>query len=703
MADLAALQVQLELQTAQFTEQMKGVNSQLDKLNNKVNSVSDTFKKAGAAIAGLVSVGTVVTIIRSTVDAMDDLRDSAQKVGVTVEELSALNFAASQSGVGIDTLNTALGILNKNLADVEKGTTDAAKVLRAIGVSATDSTAETLLKMADAFSAIPDGATKTAAAMAALGKSGKELIPFLNEGREGITEMMERAKELGIVIDGTAADMADKFNDAIGEMSAGIRGTVTQIVQGMLPAMSDLAAAFSATTDTSDEWKKFGQGVGEVLKFVAKVAVEVWGAFQDLGTSIAALGAAAAAVFSGNFAGAAEIMRQWDKDSQQLATNIQARVDAINGMGKGIDEAGNAAKKTGEDMKLLGKIQNALVTDTKKTTNAYKDMVQLALTPAQQIIIDLNKAGQQRISALEQLKELGTLSPEALKQLGVTAEQVAEATERLQKAGGAWTVFDQAVSNVAKNEQAIVDMSAAWDTLVEKFAAGSIDPEQFAKLVTELQKLAPAIQGADTAATDLNQTMEKLGDDIADSIASNANNAVNNFIDSIGEAKFSFSDFATSVLKDIAKMVTQLLIMKPLMDSIKSSGFFGSFFANGGAFSSATGLPYGIYTKPTMFGMPGNGPLKAYARGGILGEAGPEAILPLQRGADGKLGVAGSGVEVNVYNNADAEVTTKTSQGADGRTVLDMYIDKRMNERFSNGSMDKVMRTNFGVMRNAGT
>lgn len=693
MADLAALQVQLELQTAQFTEQMKQVNGQLDKLNNKVNSVSDTFKKAGAAIAGLVSVGTVVTIIRSTVDAMDDLRDSAQKVGVTVEELSALNFAAGQSGVGVETLSTALGILNKNLADVATGTTDAAKVLRSIGVTSADSTTETLLKLADAFSAIPDGATKTAAAMAALGKSGKELIPFLNEGRDGITEMMERAKELGIVIDGTAADMADKFNDALGEVSASIRGTVTQIVEGMLPAMSDLAAAFSATTDTSDEWKKFGQGVGEILKFLAKAAVEVWGAFQDLGTSIAAITSAYLTAASGNLAGAREILRQWDKDSQEIATNVNTRLAAIDGMGKGIDETGKAAKKTGEDLKLLGKIQNALVTDTKKTTNAYKDMVQLALTPAQQIIIDLNKAGQQRISALEQLKELGTLSPEALKQLGVTAEQVADATERLKKAGGAWTVFDQAVSNVAKNEQAVIDMSAAWDTLVEKFAAGSIDPEQFAKLVTELQKLAPAIEGADVAATDLNKTIEKLGDDIADSIASNANNAINNFIDNIGEAKFSFTDFATSVLKDIAKMVTQMLIMKPLMDSIKSSGFFGNFFGGAaGAAASAQG-----FVIPAIPSAPMVGATAAFAAGGL------SASMSGGGSANNGGFVVPAGVAVNVYNSADAEVTTKTSQGADGRTVLDMYIDKRMNERFSNGSMDKMMRTNFGVMRNAGT
>jgi phage-related minor tail protein len=111
-----------------------------------------------------------------------------------------------------------------------------------------------------------------------------------------------------------------------------------------------------------------------------------------------------------------------------------------------------------------------------------------------------------------------------------------------------------------------------------------------------------------------------------------------------------------------------------------------------------------VYATPTAFNIPHGGPLTAYAKGGILGEAGPEAILPLKRNAQGELGVsgAGGGVEVNVYNRADVEVTTKESQGADGQQVIDMYIDKRVNQRFSDGSLDKMLRTNYGIMRNAG-
>ncbi|MEP4195387.1 MAG: phage tail tape measure protein [Aliishimia sp.] len=61
-------------------------------------------------------------------------------------------------------------------------------------------------------------------------------------------------------------------------------------------------------------------------------------------------------------------------------------------------------------------------------------------------------------------------------------------------------------------------------------------------------------------------------------------------------------------------------------------------FENGGAFSSGKVTPFangGVVGSPTMFPMRGGT--------GLMGEAGPEAIMPLTRGADGKLGVRSDG------------------------------------------------------------
>lgn len=71
-------------------------------------------------------------------------------------------------------------------------------------------------------------------------------------------------------------------------------------------------------------------------------------------------------------------------------------------------------------------------------------------------------------------------------------------------------------------------------------------------------------------------------------------------------------------------------------------------FANGGAFSQGKVTPFasgGIVSSPTAFPMRGGT--------GLMGEAGPEAIMPLSRGSDGKLGVKmeGGGRPVTVVMN----------------------------------------------------
>lgn len=149
--------------------------------------------------------------------------------------------------------------------------------------------------------------------------------------------------------------------------------------------------------------------------------------------------------------------------------------------------------------------------------------------------------------------------------------------------------------------------------------------------------------------------------------------------------KLNFKGLVTSILTDLAKMEMRIAMSKILMQlfssymggmdtsagsggssyatSFNSDGTFFSPYAKGGVVSSPSLSAYSgqIVNRPT--------PFKFAAGAGIMGEAGPEAIMPLSRGSDGKLGVvasgAGSGVvvyqTVTVDNSGNA---TDQTQGA---------------------------------------
>ena len=126
--------------------------------------------------------------------------------------------------------------------------------------------------------------------------------------------------------------------------------------------------------------------------------------------------------------------------------------------------------------------------------------------------------------------------------------------------------------------------------------------------------------------------------------------------------KLNFSDLARSIIADLTRMLVRAAIVKPLFSFLFPGLANGGVVDGGEIVKNAKGnvfaknkiVPYaygGIVNKPTLFPM-ANGM-------GLMGEAGPEGVLPLKRGKDGKLGVIANGGGVgNIVVNVDASGTS---------------------------------------------
>ncbi|WP_052917829.1 phage tail tape measure protein [Escherichia coli] len=142
--------------------------------------------------------------------------------------------------------------------------------------------------------------------------------------------------------------------------------------------------------------------------------------------------------------------------------------------------------------------------------------------------------------------------------------------------------------------------------------------------------------------------------------------------------KLNFRSFTASLLSDLAKIMSQMVMMQAVK-GIGSAFGWGSAAAasvtpnaDGGVYQSADLSRYSgtVVNRPTFF---------AFAKGaGVMGEAGPEAILPLRRGADGKLGVVadigGSGMAMFApqYN---IEINNDGTNGQIGPAALKVVYD----------------------------
>ena len=148
MADARELLIKLTVEAAQADKRLKDISKSVGGLENMLKGASGALKGFVGGLAGAASIGAMVAAFKMAANSMDDMAKASQKIGVTVENLSALNYAAQQSGVSFEGLQSGLKFLNKNLVDVEKGTNDASKALRALGVKGTDSPEQALAKIA---------------------------------------------------------------------------------------------------------------------------------------------------------------------------------------------------------------------------------------------------------------------------------------------------------------------------------------------------------------------------------------------------------------------------------------------------------------------------------------------------------------------------------------------------------------------------
>ncbi|GGX33253.1 hypothetical protein GCM10007242_45490 [Pigmentiphaga litoralis] len=235
------------------------------------------FRKAGASItdvrdrglalkatlgslAGVMGVGAFVGAIKSQIEFADSLDDTAQKAGSTAKELSTLAYAMKIEGMSVEDMNGALVKLNKTMVDAATGGKESASTFKALGVSIKNEDGtlrrsdEVLLDVADRLSEIDDGAVKSAVAMRLFGKSGADMIPFLNRGREGIASLRQEARDLGLEIENNTAAAAGDFNDNLTRMGEAARGVARQIAADLLPTLRDVTEELLAGRKLAGSW-----------------------------------------------------------------------------------------------------------------------------------------------------------------------------------------------------------------------------------------------------------------------------------------------------------------------------------------------------------------------------------------------------------------------------------------------------------------
>ena len=411
------------------------VKANLEGLSVAANKVNGVLASLGAAL----SLGALVAAGKAALDTADNLSKLSQKTGISVESLSLLKPIAEQSGVSLEGLAKGMQKLATAMVEAAGGSKEQVEAFSRLGVSVKDTagqlrpTEDVLLDLADAFAAMPDGAEKSALAVKLFGKSGVELIPFLNQGRAGIEELKQKFKELGLEISGDTAKAAEKFNDTLDTVKQALSAIAMKVAEAALPALQSLADGLVKIASHGEEIMTVLRVLGEVI--VTVLAVRGVAAVAALGTALTAL----RAVFM-RFLPVLAAVAVWE-----MGRGILKMVEDIRATNKAIDDLNRQRQQLQQLTAAMEELANT-------GTLSVKTQMTLAAQAAER----LKSALPATADALRAIQGAATQAGEAIRQaLDAETKKAAETVKQLS----------------ASYKQVAADIKAIWDARVADIEA----------------------------------------------------------------------------------------------------------------------------------------------------------------------------------------------------------------------------------------
>jgi hypothetical protein len=639
---LATLSIDLETRLAGlqqgFDKAARLAEKNASDVEARYNRLASVAAGVGAAIAGAFSAGALVQFFRTTVNGLDALNDLADATGASIENLSALEDIAARTGTSFDTVGSALVRFNAELAGAKAGG-QTAEILQRIGLGAEElrrlDPAEALRRTAVGLAQFADDGDKARAVQQLFGKSVAEVAPLLKD--------LAAAGQLNATVTRDQAEEAERFNRQLSEFSKNISDAGLAITSDLLPELNKALQAFTALSrlkllnfssvvevlkgntfsDPAEGAAFYAQKLEELQKQFRNVVAATdsgkrpsGGALLDLAKDIEQIQALR------------DYYRQFaQQELPQASYSNEGRPRRFGGLpgAPGKPAAASRVKATDFAGTPLDPLTIAALKRLESTDTAKLGQLRLELLALIEVGGD-SEAGNQGDALRAIREEIAKLDPEQVK--------LAASRQRL----------NELLSKTPTGQLSTVLSDITF--INAEFETGRVTLEQWAELVRLTTARLPG--ETERALDEISEFTRQFQRNIQNVLGDNIANILRGDFDSIGDAwkNMLLNMIAQATAADLA---TRLFGKNGQGGYVAELfGFLG--FAKGGAFSNGNSITAfadgGVLNRPTFFGMSGN-------RMGVAGEAGPEAVLPLKRGSDGKLGVAGGGGGVtNVYNVA---------------------------------------------------
>lgn len=494
--NIGNLVVKLTANASGFMTTFAKASRQLSALGSEVAGTVGKIGGIGAALTAAVTGGGFAMLVKNQMEAIDATAKLADRLGMTTEALSGMQYAASLAGVSNESL---AGGFQKMLNSIGRAATEggaAADAFKRLGLDAASvanmPTDEAFKTIAQSLAGINNPAERARAAVEIFGKSGQDLLPLMLQGAKGIEAAQAEAEKLGLTFSRVDAAKVEQANDAITRLQSVFIGIGRTLAIQLAPFIEAVAKYF---TDAAAS----GEGMGQ----------RVLTAFEWMLTGVAKLAdwlELLKAVFYGLKTTIAGVFYYAIKLARQFADGLLTIISYIPGLGDAVDQAraafdgleegmsGVATESAGEMQEAWRKFSNG--ENSAAVKRAFDEIRANSQRAAQQVADDSKRMSGGMIDAFDEAAE------EAAKRAKEVAEKLAAMREEVATMG--MNDAEKAIRGLAANGATSQQLAEAQNLLTQK-----AEFEQAKKQMDELRQSADRVR--ESVKTPMQAYEEEIG------------------------------------------------------------------------------------------------------------------------------------------------------------------------------------------------
>ena len=293
MSNAGSINVKWTADKAKFMRDMQKARGELQESMKSTVALGKSMRKTGAIMtaAGGAIVGVAGKMVSSWANAGDEIHKAGLRTGFSADALSRWRVVAQRSGTDLKAVETGVKRMQRSIVQLGDGLAESTRSFDRLGLSLEDiqglKPEDQMQLIMERMADIEDPTIRAATAQEIFGRAGTQLLPVLEDGAEGLAELMKVAEETGEVFTEEGAKSAAEYQDAMRDMKGSIQGVVRTLAVELAPVFQDI---IEWVTNAMVRFREFAERNQALVGIISRVVVVFGALLAALGPVVMVFG-----------------------------------------------------------------------------------------------------------------------------------------------------------------------------------------------------------------------------------------------------------------------------------------------------------------------------------------------------------------------------------------------------------------------------